>query len=228
MRNRPADTRMMDIVHGALRRDLLRVRAAVAAEPHPRGRQRRALGEHAVWMMAFLHAHHTMEDRLLWPLIRQRDPAAAPLLDSLEAEHGMIVPAAEALTRAGQRYATTGADEARVGLIRALDALTAALLPHLDREVAEAMPVVSAAMTHAEWQAFERRHAMKSKRVSQLAIEAQWVLDGIDSVGYRVAVRAMPALARFVVLYGYRRAYRRLSEPRWRPDPAPEPVEADR
>ena len=34
------DTRMMGIVHGTLRRDLLRTRAAVTTEPYPHGRQR--------------------------------------------------------------------------------------------------------------------------------------------------------------------------------------------
>ncbi len=81
-----ADTRMMGIVHGALRRDLLRIQAAVTTEPYPHGRQRRALGEHVVWMMDFLHAHHSSEDEGLWPLVRERNPAAGALLDSLEAE----------------------------------------------------------------------------------------------------------------------------------------------
>jgi hypothetical protein len=71
-----ADTRMMGIVHGALRRDLLRTHDALTAEPYPQGRQRQALGEHVVWMMEFLHAHHTGEDEGLWPLVRQQNPAA--------------------------------------------------------------------------------------------------------------------------------------------------------
>jgi hypothetical protein len=39
MRNgqEPADTRMMGIVHGALRRDLLRIRTTVIREPYPKG-----------------------------------------------------------------------------------------------------------------------------------------------------------------------------------------------
>jgi hypothetical protein len=45
-----ADTRMMGIVHGAVRRDLLRTRDALTAEPYPQRRQRQALGEHVVWM----------------------------------------------------------------------------------------------------------------------------------------------------------------------------------
>jgi hypothetical protein len=29
-----------------------------------------------VWMMEFLHGHHTGEDEGLWPPVRERDPAA--------------------------------------------------------------------------------------------------------------------------------------------------------
>ena len=56
----PADTRMMGIVHDALRRDLARVRAALAC-PVPPAR-RRALAAHVGWMMDFLHEHHEGED----------------------------------------------------------------------------------------------------------------------------------------------------------------------
>lgn len=51
-----ADTRMMGIVHGALRRDLLRTHDALTAEPYPRGRQRQALGGAAVHPAARLRA----------------------------------------------------------------------------------------------------------------------------------------------------------------------------
>jgi hypothetical protein len=110
-----ADTRMMGIVHGALRRDLLRTHDALTAEPYPQGRQRQALGEHVMWMMEFLHAHHTGEDEGLWPLVRRQNPAAGALLDSLEADHLAISPAAAALAAAGRRYASTSADEPRSG-----------------------------------------------------------------------------------------------------------------
>jgi Hemerythrin HHE cation binding domain len=50
-----------------------------------------------------LHDHHT-EDAGLWPLIRQRNPAAAGLPEAMETEHRAIVPAIDALTAATQRY----------------------------------------------------------------------------------------------------------------------------
>lgn len=220
----PADTRMMGIVHGALRRDLLRVRAVVTASPHPWGQQRRALGEHVVWMMDFLHAHHTSEDEGLWPLVRERNPAAGALLDSLEADHRQISPAAERLTEAGRRYATTATDDARVDLVTALDALTAVLLPHLDREVDEAMPVVSATITHAEWRAVEQKYNVKPKSLGQLGIEGHWLLDGIDPEGYRVVVGTVPAVPRFILVHGFARAYRRQARKRWQANVAAAPA----
>jgi hypothetical protein len=213
----PADTRMMGIVHGALRRDLLRTRAALTAEPYPQGRQRRALGEHVVWMMEFLHAHHTSEDEGLWPLVRRRNPAAGALLDSLEAEHRRISPAAAALTAAGQRYAETAADEPRAELVGAVDALAGVLFPHLDREVEEAMPVVSASITNAEWHAAEQKHNIKPKSLAQLGMEGHWLLDGIDAEGYQVVVHTVPAVPRFILLHGFARAYRRRAQVRWQP-----------
>jgi hypothetical protein len=218
----PADTRMMGIVHGALRRDLLRTRDALTSEPYPRGRQRRALGEHIVWMMEFLHAHHFGEDEGLWPLVRERNPAAGALLQSLEAEHRRIDPAAAALTSAGRQYAGTSADEPRAELVTALDALAAVLFPHLDREVEEAMPVVSASITQAEWQAVEQEYNIKPKSLAQLGMEGHWLLDGIDAEGYQVVIHTVAAVPRFILLHGFARAYQRRAQRRWQPGTQPE------
>lgn len=76
----PADTNMMRIVHNALRRDLRRTRKALERVPPPGDRQRRAIASHLAWMMAFLEAHHRSEDVGLYPVVRQRDPAAGAVL----------------------------------------------------------------------------------------------------------------------------------------------------
>lgn len=220
----PADTRMMGIVHSALQRDLLRAREALAAQPPPRGRQRRALGGHVTWLMAFLHAHHSAEDEGLWPMVRSRHPAAGGLLDSLEADHARIAPAADAVTETARTYTTTTTDEPRVALVEAVDRLVEVLFPHLDREVADAMPVVSASITAREWDEVEQRFNIKPKSVRQLATEGHWLLEGIDAEGYDVVVHKVPRLQRFVLIHGFGRAYRREAAARWTPDvPRPRP-----
>lgn len=216
----PADTRMMGIVHGALRRDLLRAREALAVVPHPEGRQRRELGVHIVWLMDFLHAHHTSEDDGLWPAVRSKNAAAGPLLASLEADHRQIEPAATALRTAAERYAATIGDGVRTDLLAALDALTAVLFPHLDREVEDAMPIVSSTLTDGEWRAIEQTHNIKPKSLRQLGFEGHWLLDDIDPAGYEVVVHAVPVIPRFILLHGFARAYRRRMAAVWQPERA--------
>lgn len=213
----PADTRMMAIVHAALQRDLRRATDVLRAVPPPEGRQRRALGEHVGWLMEFLDAHHRSEDAGLWPLVRDRNPASGALLDSLEADHAWIAPRAEAVTEAAQQYATTMSDGPRVALLDALDRLAEVLLPHLDREVAEAMPVVAASITGREWDAVEQEYNIKPKSMRELGFEGHWLLDGIDAEGYDVVVHKVPRVQRFVLLHGFARAYRRRTKACWSP-----------
>jgi hypothetical protein len=213
----PADTRMMAIVHAALQRDLRRAREVVGGAPPPEGGQRRALGEHVLWLMEFLHGHHTGEDEGMWPLVRDRNPAARPLLDSLEADHARIAPAAEAVTAAAREYATTSSDGPRAVLVDALDRLVEVLFPHLDREVAEGMPVVAASITRREWDAVEQEYFVKNKSMRELGLEGHWLLDGIDREGYEIVVHTVPAIQRFVLVHGFARAYRRRAAACWSP-----------
>lgn len=219
----PADTRMMGIVHEALKRGLLRVRRVLreAPAPAPQGRQRVALGQHVTWMLEFLHAHHRGEDAGLWPLVRKRNAAAVELLASMEADHARIAPAADVAAEAARAYSATTMDAARVALVEAIDGLIEVLVPHLDREVAEAMPVVAASITNREWDAIEQEYNIKPKTTRQLAMEGHWLLEGIDAEGYDVVVHKVPAAFRFILLHGFGRAYRRQAEARWTPDTSP-------
>jgi len=96
----PADTRLMGIIHEALRRDLRRTRAALTETPAPDRHQREALAGHLGWMMQFLHAHHRTEDEGLYPMVRARDPHAAVLLDQMHDQHTAIAPAIAAVNSA--------------------------------------------------------------------------------------------------------------------------------
>ena len=211
----PADTRMMAIVHSALKRDLVRAREVLAGQSPPLGSQRVALGRHVTWMLEFLHSHHSGEDAGLWPLVRRRDPGAAELLDSMEADHARIAPAADAVTVAAQEYTATTSDSARVALVEALDSLLEVLVPHLDREVAEAMPVVSACITNREWDAVEQEFFVKNKPKRELAMEGHWLIEDIDAEGYDIVVHTVPPVLRFVLIQGFGPAYRRQARARW-------------
>lgn len=212
---RPADTTMMGVVHDAYRRDLARTRQALTTPPYPEGRRREAIAEHVTWLMRLLHAHHRSEDDGLWPLVRRKNSDAAAILDAMDADHARVTPAMETLTNAALGYADDDAAKARTDLLAALDALCDVLLPHLRSEEDEAMPVVSASITAAEWDAWDQQYNVKPKPLRQLGDEGHWVIDGLDPVRYQVAIHLVPAVPRFILLHGFVRRYRRRATTLW-------------
>jgi iron-sulfur cluster repair protein YtfE (RIC family) len=208
---------MMGIVHDALRRDLARAIDALSGEPasDQTADRHAAIGEQVSWMMQFLHAHHRGEDAWLWPMVRERVPAAGRLLDQMEADHAVVDPLIDACDSAAQRYRDSSHEDARRDLAEALDQLRDALLPHLGREEDAAMPVVSAALTDAEWRAIDQEHFVKPKSLTQLAREGHWLLDGLDAERRELLVRQVPPIPRFVLLHGFARRYRQWAIACW-------------
>ena len=214
----PADTRSMGIVHSALRRDLERTRMVLSAEPEPEPERRRGLAAHLLWMMHFLHIHHTGEDVGLWPLIRAKNPAAGALLDQMDADHRRIAPAITALEDAARAYRDD--PDARRQLLEALAGLTGVLLPHLRREELEMMPVVSETITTAEYHEIEQRHFVKPKGFMELGAEGHWIIDGLGPEDREVILHVVPAVPRFILLHGFARSYRRKRDLLWGDGPA--------
>jgi hemerythrin-like domain-containing protein len=212
----PAQTWSMAVVHEALLRDLTRSRRELVTAPYPERKQRRAVAAHLLWLMDFLHHHHTSEDTGLWPLVRRRNPAAAALLDSLEADHQRVSPAMASVSAAATMYRNTADHFARVRLVDALDELGAVLAPHLEREVSEGMPVVSASITNGEWADWDNRYNIKPKSPRQLGLIGHWLVDGQGEEVRDMVFGLVPPLPRFVLAHAFARPYLRGARARWR------------
>src|SRR5262245_45388134 len=91
-------------VHAMIRRDLqtvqqlaARVRAGARAD-EVRTAIRSLQTDGPLWKLRvhclhycrFVHAHHSLEDVHLFPIIRRSDPALGPVVDRLEADHLQI------------------------------------------------------------------------------------------------------------------------------------------
>ncbi|MBH0123100.1 hemerythrin domain-containing protein [Rhodococcus sp. HM1] len=214
----PADTRSMGIVHSALRRDLRRARMVLEAPPYPDEPRRRALAAHILWMCLFLHMHHAGEDAGLWPAIRAKDPAAGALLDRMASDHEQIGGAIAVVEDAARAY---GDDpSARARLLAAVTGLEDVLLPHLQREELEMMPVVAATITTAEYRAIEKKYFVEPKGFAELGMEAHWIIDGATPEDRDTIVHVVPAVPRFLLLHGFARKYRRQAAVLWGTGPA--------
>jgi len=219
----PADTTMMGVVHDALRRDIGRLDGTFAAGS-VNDVQRIALADHIVWMMDFLHEHHSTEDRGLWPLVRTNNPAAGELLDRMDADHATIAPIIPMIEAAATKYRTD--PHAQADLAASLAALSAPLLAHLRREEDDAMPVVSASISDREWRAWDQKYNVRGKSLPRLAAEGHWLMDRLDPQRYQILVHLVPAPVRLVVIKGFAGQYRRACARRWGPDVAVGPLPA--
>ena len=168
----------MTAAHDAFRRDLGRISAA--ATPANLQDPARRASILAGWQLftAQLHIHHGAEDRVLWPLLRQRlagSPAAMSILDQMDAEHARIEPLLAAV------------DEALAGpragaVTPAVEQLAVMLRDHLAHEESDAMPLVNEALSEREWRtAVGQIHALV-KSIGSLSVAdfVPWLTDGVS------------------------------------------------
>ncbi len=144
-------------VHSMIRRNLQACRegAGLAAQSE----QADALGTHAsphqtrdpllhlqtscLQTCRFVHAHHGVEDALLFPAVRSAAPHLAAAVEKLEADHRDVSRAIDRVEAATVALGTQ--DDARAPrlLIEALDELAAPLLEHLSFEEHSLAPVLN-------------------------------------------------------------------------------------
>jgi Hemerythrin HHE cation binding domain/Polyketide cyclase / dehydrase and lipid transport len=210
----PADTRMMRIVHQALRRDLERARAALTS-PGLSAAQQTAIARHLSWMMGFLRAHHYSEDDGLYPLVRQRDRGATAILDAMHTDHEAIAAQVADVEKVAASVVSGDTIGPPEPLTRSLDLLADVLLPHLQREEDDMMPVVSAVVSKAEWTALEQQYNLKPKSPAQLGWEGHWLIDAASPEDRQAVLHLVPPVPRFLLLHGFARSYRRRAAACW-------------
>jgi hemerythrin-like domain-containing protein len=203
-----ADLTIMLAAHGALRRDLERLaRAAEFADLPDPGRR---ASVRAGWetLKRQLHLHHTAEDTVVWPALRQRlshSDDAQSVLDAMEAEHQQIDPLLAAVDDAFARAGQGRRSDARA-ISDVTDALAASLMGHLAHEERDGLPLIGLALTAAEW----RGVGFKIVRKNGLSAGGEmfaWIADGADPNQAAAAIGTLPPPARL--------AYRAIWKPRY-------------
>jgi hypothetical protein len=198
-----ADLTIMIGAHDALRRDLVSLaRTATAANLSDPAKAQPIAAGWAVFKRQ-LHLHHTAEDELIWPALRERlgtSENALSVLAEMEAEHEQIDPLLAAVDDAFADQ--PGTDR----LADVIDALAGTMTGHLTHEERDGLPLIGAALTAAEW----RRVGVRIARKNGLSGGSQmfaWILDGAEPDRARATLRQLPPPVRLV--------YRALWRPRF-------------
>jgi iron-sulfur cluster repair protein YtfE (RIC family) len=212
-----ADLTIMIAAHDAFRRDLVSlVRAASFADlTDPAKRQSVSNGWEVFKRQ--LDIHHTAEDELIWPALSGRlahSENALSVLEAMEEEHKQVDPLLAAVDSA---FASTAGDPAdnpadgggRLGEV--IDPLVSSLTSHLAHEERDALPLIGAALTAAEWRRVGRKIA--TKNLSNGSELFAWMLDGAAPEQVAAAVGTLPPPVRLLYRGVWKRRYNRVS--RW-------------
>ncbi|MFD7136365.1 hemerythrin domain-containing protein [Streptomyces sp. NPDC059894] len=149
-------THEMVVVHRVFRRESALLPRLVRAVPDGGTARAAEVAAYLDEYLTGLHHHHTVEDELIWPLLRAR-AADDGLIVRMEEQHERIDHSLAAVTEWVPAWGRTADCVAGEELALALDEHRRVLLDHLDDEERLVLPLVAEHLSVAEWDAVGRR-----------------------------------------------------------------------
>jgi hemerythrin-like domain-containing protein len=139
----------MALIHRLIRRGFEQAREYVLAA----GATSRAdaVAQYIDFHLDGLHAHHSSEDELLWPALRERAGLSTALIQRMEEQHVGVHDAVEATRRESAAWAASPTTAAAESLAAALDTVSGRLAEHLAEEERDVVPLIAVHITQAEW-----------------------------------------------------------------------------
>jgi hypothetical protein len=224
-----ADLTIMLAAHDAFRRDLVSLVRSVQGPARTDPDRQRSVAAGWELFKSQLHLHHTAEDDLIWPALRERlahSENALSVLDEMEEEHSRVDPllaavdgAFAALARpaddhpAGQPATSRPAGQPGADrLADVTDALVTTLTAHLTHEERDGLPLIGVALTAAEW----RGVGFKIARRNGLSSGGQmfsWMLDGATPEQLHATIGQLPPPVRLLYKAVWKPRFNKT--PRW-------------
>ena len=142
-------------------------------------------------MLDFLHTHHTGEDLLLFPLLRERRVLDPELMDRMDAQHAQVNDAVLAINVELPTWTTSVDAAAGERMAACIDTTMPTLTGHLDEEEQKLLPVVSVTLTQSEWDALGK-HGISAIPVTRRLVTLGYITEETDRRG-AAEVHAGPA-----------------------------------
>ncbi len=201
----PVDLWPMWVLHHGLRRDLGKFAGAAAATPVSDRSTWQALADRWRLFATILHHHHSGEDAGLWPSLLDRvdasgDSAGRATLEAMSVEHAAIDPLLAETTAGFSRLAEVADEQARTALCGALVAIRDHLDRHLAHEERDAMRLVQAHLSQADWDRIGTEYFDPAYSKREMLTLAAWVLHELPATAV-ARLRADPKGRPLVVLW---------------------------
>lgn len=200
------DTRDMLLIHRVIRREAGRLPGLIRGASAPE--RSAVIAAHAAEMLDFLETHHSGEDELLWPLLRQRTSLDGDLIDRMEAQHSQISAAIADVRRDLPGWAATADAAAGERMAARLESVGDVLTAHLAEEEQRVLPVTAAHLTQREWDALGK-HGFAAIPVSRRLAVLGHILQESDEAERRRFLKRVPPPARLAFTLIGRRQHAR-------------------
>ncbi|MFD8416511.1 hemerythrin domain-containing protein [Streptomyces sp. NPDC059650] len=201
-------TREMAMIHQVFRRES-RLLAELVQEVRPADTARsRILAEHWRLYSIGLHAHHTGEDEVLWPVLLPHLDLDAEQVLAMEAQHRGLDEGIAEVQRHMDRWQPRALPEDRDELAEALRRHHRQLCAHLDEEEREVMPLVALHVSQEQWRAVGERGLAETPR-NRLMIALGAILEDSSPEERQEFLARLPVPARMLWKIVGRRRYRR-------------------
>lgn len=200
------DTSVMPTLHTLFRRETRLAPGLVRGVASGDVRRAAVVADHLEFVLRALHHHHSVEDRLMWPVLLERVPDdVAPLVHLMEEQHARVEQLLAQLDGLLPAF-RGGADGEPLAAV--LDDLHRTLVEHLDAEEQRLLPLAARTMTQAEWDAMgEAGREGVSRKDLALAL-GMYQYEGDPAVIAQMLAEA-PAPVRVIVPRLSRRAFRK-------------------
>lgn len=199
-------THEMVVVHKYFRREFAQGPGWVRRVPAGDTKQAQLVYTHMKKAFELLHHHHEGEDLNLWPLLRQRAPEHAALLDAMEAQHRGIDPALERAEASGASWAATGDPEHRDAFAAAIEEFCTLLLVHLDQEESDILPLAQVHLSEEEWSQLGK-HAVATTPKADLIKGLGGILEDATPDERAQMLAVVPAVPKLLYTAFGKRAY---------------------
>jgi hemerythrin-like domain-containing protein len=203
------DTRIMPTLHTFFRRETRLAGGLLRGVGAGDVRRARVVSEHLSFVARHLHHHHTVEDRLLWPVLLERVPdELAPLVHLMESQHEAVDALLQEVTGLLPSFADSADPALGARLADLMDALHTALDEHLTAEETRLLPLAARTLSQQEWDAMGEAGRGGTPRKELSLSFGMYQYEG-EPAALAMMLAEAPAPVRFLVPRLSRRAFRR-------------------
>ena len=206
-----ACAREMPVLHDLMRTEFTALHRLVGGVDPQDASRVSAVAQHIRFMMDLLYFHHSTEDDLIWPPLKQRARLDVERIQRMEDQHEQIERAVNEVRSATATWESSPEPATAAALTEHLEQFLRVLEPHLEEEERDVVPLIDQHFSAREWR------QVGDESFEKFTPAQRWIalglLTDLQTPGSAAMLSELPAPVRILWPLVGRRRYRRYISP---------------